>query len=680
MTRRPCSLIVGLAMWFLGVAPAVFCAPGGEEGLWDLSLEELGQVQIVTPSKLAEPVAKTAATVSIIHAEDIHRAAARTVYDVLRLVPGLSVGIGNYGDYSLTVRGIHTTFSEKVLILLDGHVLNDSRSGSATFQFLDRLPVDNIDRIEVVRSPGSALYGANAMLAVINIITRTADNIGGWQVSANSEWDRDNNVAKRSNLLYGGGFGTWKAVTNLQVVQGEGPSLPVEADGLGYQGHADARERYEDFQAVLDNGSWRIAARYLKRRAGDYFGVFNVLNDQSRQQVQYGFLDLLYRTILSADTEFSFRTYLDHQDTDNYYVALPAGFIPPGDFFAWNTTGFIGNTFARESATGAEVRIDQRMASSHRVSAGVAWRRERLYDTHLLANFNPAPLPTVQDVSADYNWIDATSRDIASGYLQDLWDLNPALRLTLGARYDDYTDFGSSVNPRLGLTWQLSPHADLRLTHGSAFRAPDFVSLYIKNNPGKVGNPGLHPERAKTTELGFSTQRTDRWLLSGVLFHTDLRELIDQVPGGKIYANLGSAETNGVEVEGRYASSRDLSWRASYTLANPKYSDSSTFAIGPRHSAAVVVDVALGRSLHWQAQFQALSKIERSRADNRTPLPGYGILNTSITASISEGIEWQCALFNLLDQRYRYPSAPSTIPGDYPAAGRSLLIGLRAKL
>lgn len=650
-----------------------------DEPLGDLSLEELSRIRIVTPSRVPETLAKTAATVSVITASEIG-AGARTIADLLAIVPGITVGSGNFSDDAFTVRGIHTTFSEKILVMLDGHILNDGRSGSATFQFLDRLPVDNIARIEVVRSPGSALYGANAMLAVVNIITKRAGEATGVRASAGAEWDRRNDVANRYDLLLGGSARGWKTVTNVQLVNGMGPWLPVDSDALGYAGHADTRERYVDVQSALERGPWRVAGRYLGREAGDGFGVLNVLNGASNQEVRYGNLDVQFSGKLGATSDLSLHAYGDHQDTDNYYVLLPASSIPSWHpLYPWNSTGLIGETLAREFTGGAELQVDRPLAGGHLLSTGAAYRHEELYDPRLRANFDPAPLPTVQDVSDRNNWLRPGQRNIASVFAQDLWDATPALRVTLGTRFDHFSDFGSTFNPRVGLSLALGPRADARLAFGSAFRAPDFVSLYIFNNPAVDGNPALRPEKAQTSEAGLTLRPADRLQISLTGFYTELRDLIDQAPGAGMYDNLGSATTKGVEFEGRCQVGARASAHASYAFADPEFQGSSTFAIGPRHSGSVVLAGPVFRALRGQLQVRAQSGTQRSDADPRPPMPGYAIVSGALAAPLGAPCELQVALVNALDRDYRNPAAPFTIPGDYPGPGRSVVVTLRAR-
>src|SRR6185369_4761631 len=99
-------------------------------------------------------------------------------------VPGLGISINEFGVMMIEVRGIRTVLSEKILIMIDGHSLNRNIFGSALYSVADKLPMDNIRQVEVVRGPGSALYGNSAFVATINIITRNAEEINGLEIKA----------------------------------------------------------------------------------------------------------------------------------------------------------------------------------------------------------------------------------------------------------------------------------------------------------------------------------------------------------------------------------------------------------------------------------------------------------------------------------------------------------------
>ncbi|MGZ5576541.1 MAG: TonB-dependent receptor plug domain-containing protein, partial [Methylobacter sp.] len=188
---------------------------------------------VVTASKMEEPVDKTIATTTIITQDDIAHIGARNLLDVLRLVPGIGITQTQFGWREIEVRGIKTLASEKVQIMLNGHPLDHNLQNAGSTWVYDDLPVDTIKRVEVVRGPGSALYGANAFLAVINIITQNAKDLSGLHTSAG--WGSFDTQQYRAS--WGKQFdSSAEAALHFNFTDTNGINSPIPADSLSVQG------------------------------------------------------------------------------------------------------------------------------------------------------------------------------------------------------------------------------------------------------------------------------------------------------------------------------------------------------------------------------------------------------------------------------------------------------------
>ena len=133
-------------------------------------------------------------------------------------------------------------------------------------------------------------------------------------------------------------------------------------------------------------------------------------------------------------------------------------------------------------------------------------------------------------------------------YIQDIWQASDRVRVQYGARYDHYSDFGSTINPRAGVHLKMSDRWDLRLSHGTAFRAPDFYSQFVKNNPIVTGNPDLEPEEIRTSEISAGFRVPGRSYTHLTIFYSSLCELIAVMPGTNMYGNNGDADVLGAEL------------------------------------------------------------------------------------------------------------------------------------
>src|SRR6266550_6463038 len=194
------------------IAAMLLCSPDAAKAtdsdqnaprLTELSLEQLGDIEVTTVSKRPEEVWRTAVAIHVITHEDIRRSGATSIPEVLRLAPGIEVARIDSDHWSIGVRGFGDQFSKSLLVLIDGRSIYTPLFAGMYWPAHDTL-LDDVDRIEVIRGPGGTIWGANAVNGVINIITKTAADTHGTMVSAGAgSIDRGSGAAR-----YGGGNGT----------------------------------------------------------------------------------------------------------------------------------------------------------------------------------------------------------------------------------------------------------------------------------------------------------------------------------------------------------------------------------------------------------------------------------------------------------------------------------------
>lgn len=241
----------------------------------------------VTATMHPQTLQAAPAIATIVTAEQIREMGARDLMDVLRIVPGFHVTKGYYGKEEIEVRGIKTPDSEKVKLLIDGHSVNDNYSGGAVWGF-DSLTVDHIKKIEIIRGPGSALYGSNAFSAVINVITKTGTDMNGVVVSGGGGSFKTSKV----NLQAG------KKVKDLDVAfafdyfDTDAQQLDVERDVVGRSGKTDDHERKIDAQLRMVYGDFSLNTKYVKRERGLYVNVSYAMPDYGEGEIQQYFVEL----------------------------------------------------------------------------------------------------------------------------------------------------------------------------------------------------------------------------------------------------------------------------------------------------------------------------------------------------------------------------------------------------
>jgi len=661
------------------------------EDIFSMSLDELMDVEVVTASRQSEELRESVATTYVITGDELKAMGARTIYDALKHVPGLTYGMNTGGANRVWMRGVGSDYSSQIVFMLDGHVINDPVTGGIG-SFSDAVAVDNIDRIEVVLGPVSSLYGANAFLGVINIITMDGWTIDGAQGRFRAEFDKAGHVYNYYDVLMGKSFENgWQGALNLSCRNGDGPELRVNKDRFGREGYADpSLELYNaDFRVENDQAS--LKGHYMHRNGGAYFGIANVLNDGSHVGETYLFIDGLYRFKPLNDLEVEIRGGYDYFKMDNRYDMFPKGSIPPSYrmLYAWNDTGYIKYIKVKTNEYSLNMSSTWTGFVHHALTFGLSYRYQELRDPETYSNNDfiytggvmlPVPAPDVRNISDVANWLTPASRNNYAVYVQDIWDMMDGLRFTASGRYDYYTDFGSSFSPRVGLSYELTEGYQLRFLYGRAFRAPDFGSQYLQNNLLVSGNPSLDPEYINTFEAGVRASVTENLYVETVYYYNDIHNLIGLDNGSpRVYRNINDVSVNGVDFMARYDFGNGLNFKAAYSWKDLNADRDYTGMSIPAHSGSFEINYQIMDFINWNINAYAQSSLPRNSGDTRDNMDAYFLLDSTFILRACRHADLEFSIFNITDEDYAYPSQPDTIPGDFTAPGRSFVMGLTLK-
>jgi iron complex outermembrane receptor protein len=395
-------------------------------------------------------------------------------------------------------------------------------------------------------------------------------------------------------------------------------------------------------------------------------------------------------------------TYHDQQFTDNWDVQAQLSYLytgfefayqifPPGAFGGAYPIGYIGEPSAFQKDTQLALSGFYRGLDDHLIRVGAGYANYDMYEVRHIGNFGPNPftgeqispieLVDVSDTPAAF--IPEVARNNSYAFLQDTWTISPNWELTAGVRYDDYSDFGSTTNPRLGLVWE--PRSDLtaKLLYGRAFRAPAFRDLYNQNNPIAIGNPNLKPEKIETWELVFDYRSTENLHLALNLFRYEIEDKITYVPKGDSefgYANAASWKGQGGEFELRWKTSAKSSLLFNYSYQDSKDdTTNATLSNAPQQFAFVRADYLIGSYWYLDGQLHWLDEWPRDPNDPRPAMDGYTTVDLVLRRKDIRGgkTNFAIGIRNLFDADVRYPSpgpgVGSTVvnvPNDLPGAGR----------
>ena len=377
------------------------------------------------------------------------------------------------------------------------------------------------------------------------------------------------------------------------------------------------------------------------------------------------------------DLDVNGRLYYSYQEIDNHLQQLPASYL-----------NMIGNPIMESQDGGIEASAVYKGFSNHQLRLGVGWKNYEA-DPDQYKNFGPAaganqfgPLVHVTDPGHIY--IDDANRQLWYVLAQDEWQLLRNLALTAGVRYDDYSDFGDTTNPRAALVWEARYDLTAKLMYGQAFRAPSFSEQWVKNNPQTIGNPDLGPEETEIIELAFDYQpmRDLRVILS--LFSYESTDLIELV--ATKYTNVGEQKGKGGELELDWQVHPSVRLRANGAYQRSKLS--RTDAVVPE-----APELQFYLNPHWafmdnwslDGQYYWIGGRHRAQGDSRDDIADYDLVNLTLRREhIAKHWESALAVRNLFDKGGRIPSPyhPAAsegafIPGDYPIAGRAIWLEVK---
>ncbi len=668
-------------------------------------------ISIATGSR--QTIAKAPAVATVITAEDIKAMGATDLDEVLETVPGLHIARSVTGYNPIyTIRGIFSQFNPQVLVLINAIPITNLFVGDRN-QIWGGMPVEAIARIEVIRGPGSAIYGADAFAGVINIITKTKQDIKqpefGVRGGSFDTWD--------AWALAGGTWAGFDVALMLEYHDTDGQRETIDVDSVfgtdASLAPGSVNLQRENFDARLDiaRGNWRLRAGLQRRRDwGNGAGIAQALDPNNRFASDRWNVDLTYHNPNFAD-DWDVTTQLSYFDTseevERDLLLFPPGTLLPigsdGNInpvdrvgFVSFSDGFIGNPEVFERHTRFNVSAFYTGFERHLIRLGAGFHHGDLHETRETKNFGPGVIDgtvspidgTLTNVSdTPFIFLREDDRQNYHFFLQDVWSLANDWELTAGVRYDDYSDFGDTINPRLALVWSTRHDLTTKVLYSRAFRAPAFAETRNINNPVTLGNPDLDPETIETLELAFDYRPTDALRFGLNLFGYRWNDIIRFVadPGATTSTAQNTDEQTGVGLE------LEADWRLTQSLrlrGNYAYQKSTDEAADedagntPHHQLYLRADWEFLPNWHFNSQLNWVIDRERAPGDSRPDIDDYSLVDVTIRRkAIKDHWEVAFAVRNLFDTDAREPSPAGVpaapIPDDLPLAGRSFFGEIR---
>jgi len=625
----------------------------------NLDLQQLMQVQFYTASKHDQDAIETPASVTVITRSDIRAFGYRTLAGILQGVRGFWVNTDRNYSY-LGVLGFARPgdYNTRILLLINGHRLNDNIYDQALIGTEFPLDVDLIERIEIVRGPSSSLYGTDAFLGVINVITQSPPMAPGVEISAeaSSLFTRKARITVGlPQVLDGAMFSAsmYRSDGNRRLFFPEfddsstNNGVAQAADGDRY-GSAYTQIRWKHFQL-----EGLLGSREKIVPTASFGTIFDTSGERTTDSRGYG--ELRYQRDFASGMQVTSRGFYD-------------GYFYHGTYpMMMNSTPVVEYDNGRGEWLGSEFNLSRPLGHRNTFTAGTEFRDNMKQDQwiYLLSS----------ELLNDHR-----SSAVFAFYGQDEFKLASRLTLNAGLRLDHFSTFGTALSPRAAAIVGLDHNSNIKYVFGHAFRAPNVYELYYGDGMTQEGNPALQPETIDSHSLAYQRKLSPSLQVVVEAFHLSLRHLLDEridpSNGLDRFINVNSATGRGLEFE-LDAQHRALRGELSYTVQRSIDQTRALLANSPMHMAKL--------KLQMQLHFGLLASGELDYLGPQVTYTGTRIpddLNMNATLSTRKplhGFDISASCYNLSDRRNYEPVPFSLLEDRLQLDGRGVRVQISRK-
>jgi len=631
--------------------------------LTELPLEALMNLEVpkvYAASKLEQKTTEAPASTTIVTSDEIKKFGYRTLADVLKSVPGFNVSYDRVYDY-VGVMGISLgDANNRILLLVNGHRVNNNLTDSAALGTDFILDIDLVDRVEVIHGPGAVLYGNNAFLGVINVITRQGKQINGVETS----FDYGAFDSYKGRVTAGGFTNGVDWLFSGTIYDSAGPErlfykqfdTPAQNNGLAQNMDGDLFRSLLGSVAAADL-TLESAFNYREKENPTAQYDLTTFDDPRLRTVdERGYAGLKYAHDFPDVVDVTAQVYGDYYSHQiGYPQSLVAGTI------------VLHNAFTTEHDTGewwgTELELNKTLWEREVITLGGEYRDDFLQRQHISGQ---APV--------------MRTRESYGIYLQSDWAVCTNLHFNAGGRYDQYSGFNPALDPRVALIYNPVKDSTLKAIYGTAFRVPDFDEL---SDP-RFQN--LSPERIASYELDYDQQIGPRLSSSIRGFYNQMDHLIVFDDG--IYTNF-NAQTKGTELALAGSWAGGIRTRASYSF---QYTRNDTVGWqapdSPENMVKLNLSVPLLKDkLLAAAEFQYTSgRLSLHNATDSMGEPitvqgqeagGFAVVNlTLFSRNLVKNLEISASVYNLLNRRYVDPASDFHVQDTIQQDGRSFRVKL----
>jgi len=656
--------------------------------------------------------------VTVIDAQTFRDAGIQNIGEALGMLPGIQMQINRLGYTTTTIRGLknpNAYRSDKIKILIDGVAMNNEAQGSASL-YMD-FPMQLVKKIEVLRGPGSTIYGAGAFYATINIITRLGSSQNSNQVFLGTGSYGNRTLAANVQEQ----IGEWKIYADAyQKINEKKLDLPEGFSDNGTQ--TDEAMQDTTFGLKVTNGSFELLTRYKKSTYGNFYGYEEDLDPIGDQENDH--TNTYFSTQLSYTLPFNGFELETKVNYSNRKFEAGANIVSVSDTAnRFNTVGiqmqegFWYKESSEEQNLEFETILSLPKFASNDITVGFGARRAEMTHDNFYSSIEETIANNLESIMTHPNydsfrwrsdkepayWSNPTTslykkglkRDIVYGYIQDLISVSDSVDIAVGLRLDDYSDLETQLSSRAAIVYRATNNTVFKLLYGSAFRAPTFTEAYHNGHINfRAGDANLKSEKTDTYELQAIYSPDFRNKLSLNAFYSkinniiDLEEESDTITG---YMNYDSRISRGMEFEYnlRTGLTHNFYLNASYidtTYTLPKDGDTAQ-----KDMSMPDISKTLLKSMYIYTPVSALSFGTTWRYESKTSPNGLytdpytwprndgtidaqHIFDETITYRFSSSSRVRATVKNLFDAEIKNPSYYYNHEGGIPREGRNFFL------
>ena len=596
--------------------------------------------KIITKTKLN--INKTPAVVSVLHTNELQKLGFTTLFEALEAVPGIETSMSIGGAKQINMRGNKSLVTDKIKFMLDGVSINAELSGANLFYL--NMPLENIERIEVIRGPASALYGSFAHIGLINVITKASTHKSGVVFLRGSSQGSKN-------------LGFTQHINSEDIKVALTGSLEHNEKTREYENYSilpGKHNSYEDFSAqeIGMNAAFKrdfsFLSKYLELDSQSYYGYSSwpIVQDPKNLKHTSWINELRYTPKISQtldlDLKLGYKEYsFGGESRMRPFSAQEQTLYPPYDLLAG------GNYKEKTLYTDLAANNNYGM---HAFSFGTYLAKTTVKDPQQLTN-NPFISEEILYAIDEGGLKNRVDRKHYALYFSDVMSLSKEWMACVGLRYDDYSDVDIALSPKISLLYAYDERQSYKLMYQNSFRAPTFVELYGKETPF-IGDENLKSETIDTIEFAYSFEQSyERWININ-FFYSEMQNFIYRDPAFRLKNGL-DASSYGAELEFKTPIFDKTMLQANYSYVHSEDKKGLQTPLIANHLANIMISYQLCRDWYTGSRLRYVGERGREALDSREPLDAYTTFDQTVTFMYDDFL-FQASVKNIFNADVRY--------------------------